>query len=169
MELDDYIRQVDAQLRATASLADDRTQQIATALSGAAAPAVRLAIMAALSAATDEITAALLDSPGSPSVSVRLDGDEIRVDVVGTDAQPTPRADDGDATARISLRLSEGLKTDVETAAARDGVSVNTWLVRAATAALSPPWVRWAGAGSGSTGQKRGGANPHHISGWISG
>ena len=38
--------------------------------------------------------------------------------------------DDGQ-TARISLRLPEALKTAVESAAAREGVSVNTWIVRA--------------------------------------
>src|SRR6267154_2654229 len=34
-------------------------------------------------------------------------------------------------TARISLRLPESLKVRLEAAAARDGVSVNTWLVQA--------------------------------------
>jgi predicted HicB family RNase H-like nuclease len=34
-------------------------------------------------------------------------------------------------SARISLRLPESLKTAVEQAAAREGVSTNTWLVRA--------------------------------------
>ena len=51
-------------------------------------------------------------------------------------------ADDG-STARISLRLPDGLKTRAETAAAASGASLNTWLVRAVTAALrqqsSPP------------------------------
>ena len=55
-----------------------------------------------------------------------------------TEAAP-PRADDGDASARISLRLSESLKTDIDVAATRDGISVNTWLVRVATAALNGP------------------------------
>ena len=37
---------------------------------------------------------------------------------------------------RINLRLPEHLKTRVEEAAGRAGLSVNAWLVRAATAAL---------------------------------
>ena len=36
-----------------------------------------------------------------------------------------------DLSARISLRLPESLKTAVEAAAAREGVSTNAWLVRA--------------------------------------
>lgn len=39
---------------------------------------------------------------------------------------------------RISLRLPDSLKTQVDEAAAAEGVSVNTWLIRAAQAALSP-------------------------------
>ena len=47
-------------------------------------------------------------------------------------------AEDG-ASARITLRLSEALKTSVEAAAAREGVSVNTWIVRALNRAASAP------------------------------
>src|SRR6266576_1660065 len=48
------------------------------------------------------------------------------------DALSAAAAEDGH-TARISLRLPETLKTAVESAAAREGVSVNTWIVRALT------------------------------------
>lgn len=168
MHLDDYVTQVQAQLIATAALGDERTKQIAQTVAAAATAAVRLAIMSALAAAADEITAALLDSPGAPSVAVRLDGDAVRVDVVAGESQPTtPRVDDGDASARISLRLPESLKTDVEAAAGREGVSVNTWLVRATGAALtssrSGPGSGWGGAAS------RRGSNAHHVTGWING
>jgi predicted HicB family RNase H-like nuclease len=37
---------------------------------------------------------------------------------------------DDDQSARISLRLPEQLKSRMEQAAARDGVSTNTWIVR---------------------------------------
>jgi hypothetical protein len=37
---------------------------------------------------------------------------------------------------RINLRMPERLKARVEQAAGADGVSVNSWLVRAATAGL---------------------------------
>jgi uncharacterized protein (DUF1778 family) len=176
MHLDDYVDQVRDQLTATATLGDERTQQIAQTIVAAATPAVRLAIMTALANAAEEITAALLDSPGAPSVVVRLDGDAVRVDVLGGDPEPAAptRVDDGDASARISLRLSESLKADVEAAAASDGVSVNTWLVRAAGAALAPGgpgapggWP-FAAAGWAETAQRRG-ANAHRLTGWING
>src|ERR1700722_2060197 len=135
MRLDDHITQVQEQVASAAALGDERTRQIAATLAEAIAPAVRLAIISALSSAADEITAALLDTPGAPAISLQLDGADVRIDVRMTDAAPQTIADDGEASARISLRLSEALKTDVEGAARHEGISINTWLVRAATRA----------------------------------
>jgi hypothetical protein len=42
-------------------------------------------------------------------------------------------------TARLTLRLADSVKTRIEAAASRDGVSVNTWLVRVASRALDNP------------------------------
>jgi hypothetical protein len=55
------------------------------------------------------------------------------------DAPPEP-ADGGDTAfdARITLRLSEGLKVRLEAAANAGGVSVNTWLVQTLTRLLAP-------------------------------
>lgn len=167
MQLDDYVQQVEDQLGAAAALGDDRTRELAATLATAAGPAVRLAILAALSAAADEITAALLDAPGAPTVAVHLDSDDIRIAVGSGPAEPVHRSrpDDGDASARISMRLSEALKAEIDDAANRAEVSVNTWLVRAATTALGA-------AATGSQGPSGGwgrGANTHHVTGWING
>src|SRR3954470_406878 len=104
MHLEQYIQQVHEQLRAAAALGDERTQQVAAALAGTADAAVRLAVLAAVSDAAGEISTALLDTNDGPTVSVALDGDEIRVDIGPTGApQPPsqPPPDEGDATARI--------------------------------------------------------------------
>ena len=63
------------------------------------------------------------------TVEVRLVGDdaEIVVDMAGR-GQPDL---EGDADARITLRLSAQLKARVEAASAREGMSVNTYIVRA--------------------------------------
>jgi len=171
MQLTDYIVQVQTQLASAAALGGDATRATAEALSTAAEPAIRLAVLAAVSAAADEITAALLDVPGAPAVSVHLDGADLRVDVRPTqhpEAGPTDAgagaADDTDATARISLRLSESLKAQIEAAARTGSVSVNTWLVRAATAALAGQTAHgWGRSWSGSPG------SAHHVTGWING
>ena len=52
---------------------------------------------------------------------------------------PAPTVDLEDAsTSRTTLRLPDALKVRVDEAAAADGLSVNTWLVRAIAAALHP-------------------------------
>ena len=163
MELQTYLAQVRTQLGAAAALGDERAREIAAALSAAAEPAVQLALVAALSAAADEITAALLDVPGAPTVTARVAADEVHFDVRHEDEPAaTPPPEDADASARISLRLGEALKADIEAAAKADAVSVNSWLVRAAATAL---------AGSRAA---RGSRPPHprdshRISGWING
>lgn len=173
MHLDQYVSQVAEHLAAAAALGDQSTREIADSLAGAAAPAVRLALIAALSAAADEITAGLLDAPGSPRVTVRLDGDEVRSEVtVNADEPAAPPTDDGEASARISLRLSEALKSQIEQAATHEGVSVNAWLVRAAGSALRGGWAGWAGWDErhrGGAGGRARGRNAHRVTGWIDG
>ena len=166
MELHTYVAQVRTQLEAAAALGDDRAREIAAALSAAAEPSVQLALVAALSAGADEITAALLDAPGAPAVTVRFGDDRAEFEVrVYEEAESAPPAvDDADASARISLRLPEALKTDIEAAARSDSVSVNTWLVRAAAAALSS-----SGGAQARGGTRRSGGGAHRISGWING
>jgi hypothetical protein len=77
-------------------------------------------------------------------VDIRVRGREPEVVVVPAEHPPADEpheellADDG-STARISLRLPDGLKSRAEAAAAASGSSLNTWLVRAVTAALREP------------------------------
>lgn len=163
-----YVTQVQAQLAAAAALGDESTRTVAAALAAAAEPAIRLAVLSAVSAAADEITAALLDTAAAPSVSVHLDGEDIRVSVRARDShemqaegEPTATSD-ADATARITLRLTDALKNQVEDAARREAVSVNTWLVRAATAAVSRTGGQGRRAG-------RSDAGTFHVTGWVTG
>ena len=168
MQLDHHLSRVHEQLVAAAALGDERTREIADALTTAALPAVRLALLAAAAEIADEITAALLDHPGSPAVAVRIDNDEIAVDVrsvaaVDDVAPAQARHDDGEASARISMRLTDALKAEIDAAAERAGVSVNAWLVRAAGDALRPSGRDTA---YGDRGWGRG-TETQHVSGWI--
>src|ERR1700756_4509415 len=66
------------------------------------------------------------------SAAVRASAGLRLLDALGeAGAGEAPPAATGDVelVARISLRLPEALKAAVEAAAAREGVSVNTWLV----------------------------------------
>jgi hypothetical protein len=100
-----------------------------------------------LSTATDEITREL--APGSVDVRLRgLDPDFVVTlpPTGGGRAEPaapveplkTPAPADVDegGTARVNLRLPAHLKTRAEETASREGLSVNAWLVRAASAAV---------------------------------
>jgi len=102
-------------------------------------PALRLTLMDALSQAAVEIGEAL---PGV-GIDVRLKGREPVFVVEGAPAAALAdepfETDDGEATARITLRLPEALKGRAEALAARRGQSLNTWLVAAARAAADGP------------------------------
>jgi hypothetical protein len=163
MELRPYVEQVQSQLAALAALGDEATRATAEALAGAAEPAVRLALLGMVTAAADEITAALLEWPGAPTVSVHLDGDHLRPEVHSAESIPEADGvmagypDEADGTSRISLRVPEALKAQVESAARSRGVSVNTWIVRAVSSAVSgsPPGLMTGKAG--------------RLTGWING
>jgi hypothetical protein len=128
-------------------------------------------VLGAVSAAAEDITVALLDAPGAPAVTVRLDGDEVRVEARLTEAPepagapPADRPIDGaedENTARVSLRLSETLKKQIDAAARRDGVSVNTWLLRAATHTLADTTTPRSPHAPGPGSAQR-------LTGWING
>ena len=75
----------------------------------------------------------------SGHVEVRLAGREPQLVVVDEpDAIPEPRPQPDDSSARITLRLGEALKLAVETAADREQISTNTWIVRTLGRALEP-------------------------------
>ncbi len=142
MDLQPYIDSVRHELTVAASAAGAEAQDLAERLTAPLESALRLALLEALSAATEEITGEL--APGS--VELRLRGrdpdfvvspppEESTFDDADETAFVAPFEDDG-ATWRVTLRLPERLRASVEAAARRDGASLNSWLVRvAATAA----------------------------------
>jgi HicB family len=130
MQLQRYVDALKADLTAVAELGDDATAQAASRLVVSLQASIGLRLLDALSEAALELT----DRLPSGHVEVRLAGQDPELIFVGDEpeAAPAAAAEDGH-TARISLRLPEALKTAVESAAAREGVSVNTWIVRALT------------------------------------
>jgi hypothetical protein len=150
MELDRYVGDLRGQLSAAAESGDEDVRAIAERLSAALDAAARLMLLEALSDAASEITREL--APGS--VDVRLRGRDPELVVsrpTGTEfAEAAPASDltaagaltadaiDDTATSRTTLRLPDQLKARVDKAAAEDGLSVNSWLVRAIAAGLEP-------------------------------
>jgi len=143
MDLTPYVDSLRRDLLAAAESAGPEARETAERLGYALDPAVRLAVMEAISQAAAEITAAM----PTGGVDVRLDGRELDFLVTaGADERPAtpspapPSSAGGpvedEAQARVSLRLPESLKARADEAATRAGQSLNTWLVgliRAAT------------------------------------
>jgi hypothetical protein len=154
MDLTRYVDELQRQLSTAAAAGGDEARELAGRLTAPLDAAVRLVLLEALSAAAGEISAEL--APGS--VDVRLRGGEPEFVVAApaavavepaavTAPAPAPAGPpsvdvDAGATTRTTLRLPDHLKAQAEAAAARDGVSVNTWLVRAVAASLDQPTGR---------------------------
>jgi hypothetical protein len=69
-----------------------------------------------------------LDLP-TGRVETRINGDEFTLAFIGE--EPAPRDTNSDLDARISLRLPTSLKERIEASASREGISLNTWILRA--------------------------------------
>tara|TARA_R110002051_G_scaffold167627_1_gene238241 strand:+ start:14881 stop:15408 length:528 start_codon:yes stop_codon:yes gene_type:complete len=142
MELGQYITDLQRQLADVAENGSDETRVVAERLVTKLDSAARLVLLDVLSAAAGEITRDLAPS----SVDVRLRGREVDFVVSHASTEDdegrgiTAAAIDFDdaSTSRTTLRLPDALKLRVDEAAAIDGVSVNTWLVRAIAAAAQP-------------------------------
>jgi uncharacterized protein (DUF1778 family) len=150
MDLTTYVSNLGREFATLAEAGGEESRALVERLTGSLESAIRMTLLDALSAAADEITRDL--APGS--VELRLRGrdpnfvvttlpaeqsqDAAEADAPAVESAPdsgVPIAEDG-PTARINVRLPEQLKAAVEEAAAREGRSVNAWLVRAASTAL---------------------------------
>jgi hypothetical protein len=144
MDLTQYVSSLRQELAVAAEAGGEDARALADRLTAPLESAVWLVLLDALSTAAAEISRDL--APGS--VDLRLRGREPTFVVTPPTAEPSftepavpapvppGPADEEGATARISFRLTEHLKSRVEEAAGQAGLSVNAWLVRAATAAL---------------------------------
>lgn len=145
MDITPYVDSLRRDLLAAAESAGPEAREVAERLGYALDPAVRLAVMEAISQAAAEITATM----ASGGVDVRLDGRDLAFVVdagppPGSPAHHAPPAapssggpDEDEGVARVSLRLPESLKNRADDAAAQAGQSLNTWLVNLIRGATS--------------------------------
>ena len=139
MNLDVYSERLRRELAVAAEAGGEDSRVLAERLTASLESGIRLTLLEALSAAADEITREL--APGSVDLRLRAGEPEFVVTLAAAEPETEPSpppvdAEDG-ATARINLRLPEQLKAGIEQAAARQRLSVNSWLVRAAAASLA--------------------------------
>lgn len=133
-----YVHALREDLAAAAALADDEaTREAAGRLAQALEASLHLRLLDLLSEAALSLSSQV---PGR--IEVRLAGREPElVYVADEEAEPAAPADDA-LTARVTLRLSESLKAQVEVAAARESLSLNAWILRALARNLETRSVR---------------------------
>jgi hypothetical protein len=139
MQMAPYVQALQDDLaRAAALSGDESAQEAGRRLAQALEPALQLRLLDLLG----EI-ALSLNSQVPGRVEVRLAGREPDlVYIEDEEAEPASAGSDDALTARITLRLSDALKAQVEIAAARESLSVNSWIVRALARGLETRSVR---------------------------
>lgn len=151
MDLSPYLESLRRDLTSAAAPGGEQVAQTAELLAGALDSSARLCLIEVLADATAEITTKL----DGATVEVRLRGREADLVVSHPAAEqpPAPVVESGDL-ARLTLRLPEQLKEAVERAAAKEGISVNAWLVRSASVSLQgvPPSMPRSSFGRNFTG-----------------
>ncbi len=133
MQIDGYIQALREDLGRVAALGDEATAR--------AAELVSVAIEASLARRLQDVLA-----EAALELNAQLDTAHVEVRIAGRDPELVLVREDGSApepvdeafSARISLRLPESLKQRIESAAARESASVNTWLVQALQRAVEP-------------------------------
>lgn len=184
MELAPYVESMRGDLLRAAEAAGPDGHATAERLLLALEPAMRMALLEALSDSAAEITA---DLPYA-AVEVRLKGREPQFVVSATEPLPNPavaaeeqaeQEEEDRTVARVTVRIPESLKARAEEAAAALDQSLNTWIVAAIRRATRvginidldlggfgfppspPPGPGPAGFGPGS------GRQPRRIQGWV--
>jgi HicB family len=133
MQIDGLVQALREDLERVAALGDEQTSRAADLLSVAIEASLGRRIQDALAEAALELNEQL----DSAHVELRVAGRDLQLVLVREDGTAPEPADEA-FSARITLRLPESLKQRVESAAAREGASVNTWLVQALQRAVEP-------------------------------
>ena len=169
MQLNQYVASLKHQLETAAEAGGPEARALSERLTAALESAARLVLLEALSDAANEITLEL--APGSVEVRLRGRDPEFVVSSPPSDSDFEAMIEqsirstiasedfDGASTSRTTLRLPDQLKQQVEAAASHDGLSVNSWLVRAVADALN-------GRSSSKRGT-RGEPGEHNFTGWA--
>jgi hypothetical protein len=183
MDITPYVESLRQDLTAAAEAGGPEAKASAQRLALALDPAVRLALMDALSQAAAEITAEL--PAGSVDLRLRGRDPQFVVDVptmsmpaAEAPASPSPEDDpdtddeDDGALARITLRIPEAVKYKAEELAAKGGHSLNSWIVnvvrsatrdRAVSVDIDLSSVPFLERGT-SSGRSR---SPRRMTGWV--
>ena len=135
MEITIHVEAIQRDLASAAGLGDDDVARAGRRLADAVEASLRLRLLDVLGQAALSLNGQL--RPGT-SRSGSQDATPTSCSSTTPGEEEAPPTPGDDLSARITLRLPETLKIQLEEAAAREGVSANAWIVRALARALEP-------------------------------
>ena len=178
MDITPYVDTLRRELALAAEAGGEETREAGERLVASLESGVRLMLLEALSAAAGEITGEL--APGSVDVRLRGLEPEFVVTPAPQDdwpagaptpspaplpAPPSDPASGPEEISRINLRLPAHLKSRAEESAAREGLSLNAWLVRVVGRGVET--AGGTGPASGVLGGAGGAARGQGYTGWV--
>ena len=125
MKMSKFIDLLSADLKALGKLGGPDLESAVSRLIPTLAPVLRTRLLEALT----EIAGEFKDQLPGARVEARLAGDEV--ELVYLQDESITREAPSDLNARITLRLPEDLKARIESAAVQEGISLNSWLLKA--------------------------------------
>ncbi len=127
---------------AVGELGDETVAEVAERIAAILACSASSRILDLLTDVVAEVSAELPEG----HIEIRLVGDDVQFAYIdGSHYVPEPEAEQ---SARITLRLSEQLKSKVEESAVREGQSVNSWILRTLERGTTAPKARTSHVGS---------------------
>lgn len=132
MQMAQFIEALQEDLRELGLIGGEDLANAVDRLGKSVAQSARLRLIDALAQAALELSQQLPNG----HVDVRVAGQDPELVFVEEAASETFTATGDGEHARITLRLPEPLKAAIESSAASEGVSVNTWLIRALSRAI---------------------------------
>lgn len=125
MKMSSFLEKLSLDLKALGKLGGPELERAVSRLIPTLEPVLRTRLLELLTEVAQELREQL---PGG-RVEARLNGGEI--EFVFLQEENSPREAPTDLNARITLRLPEDLKSRLEHAAASEGISLNSWLLKA--------------------------------------
>ena len=125
MEMSTFIERLSADLEALGKLGGADLEVALSRLTPTLEPVLRTRLLEAMTTLAHEVGDQL---PGG-RLEARLHGDEISL--VYLQDESATRETPSELNARITLRLPEDLKSRIEKAATNEGISLNSWLLKA--------------------------------------
>ena len=126
MQMSLIVDAIRADVAAVGELGDDTVAAVAERIGAVLARSLPGRLLDLLSGVAADVSTELPEG----RLEVRVRGDDVDLVYVADEHGGATEAE-GDLSARITLRLAEGLKTRVEDGASRESLSVNSYIVRA--------------------------------------